>query len=256
MRWQRNWSDRPKSPKARKPFYEEKEAVLTAINNGIKSSPVLSALNIRAKSSRGRFYYERTFSDSGTFNIGRVTPLQDTGDNFLLEVEYGKGQWKQIAKGKIRTITNSVSSDKLGTFHGLGELDKSIRRAKKQGLEKLKMKKDDGLSFSYLDSDEKCTVQEILFPYFDVPILIISEPRQWYAYHRTPHIREIENKDKILVDFMSYSIDGGGFGGKCLYIKRNNEWNNEWNAYGIRPNQSETIKSSVLWLEKRKWKGW
>ena len=222
------------------------------MDKSIKSSPVLTGLNFRVRSLRARFYYEQVFPDSDIETVGRVTPLVTPKDNLLLEVEVGHGNWKEIAKGKVRTITNAISGDKKGTFHGLGLLNKSIRIAKKNGLDKLEIIRKEKYSFYYPGEDKECGVQEVLFHYYGVPIYIISEPREWYAYHRIPHVREIDKNDNILVDFMSVTRRGDDFGGTCLYMKKDGKWI----FFRIKPSQSNTIDSSILWLEKRKWKDW
>lgn len=253
MRWKRDWPKRPPRPKVKKLSDDEREKILLSMDSGIKSSPVLTALNYRIRSLRGRFYYDQVFSNSDIETVGRVTPLVTPKYNLLLEVEFHAGNWKEIAKGKIRTITNAVSGDKKGTFHGLGILDKSIRLSKKKGLDNLEIVKKEITSFYYIDSNKECSVQEVLFHYFGVPISVIVEPREWYLYHRTPCFRKIdEDNHKILVDFTSFSRHGDNFGGTCLYIKKDGEWN----AFTIKPNQSNSIESSISWLEKRKWKDW
>jgi len=254
MSWGRKWPERQPRPKVRKLYEEEKAKILNSMKNSIISSPVLTVLNFRVKLARGRFYYEQAFSDTDDVAImGRVTPLANPADEFLLEVDYGGSDWKKIKQGKIRAITNTVSGDTEGVFHGLGVLDKSIRAARKNKSDKLMIVEKENLTFSYAGSDTQCSVQEILFHYFGVPIDIIVEPRAWYAYRRTPHIKEIdENKNVVLVKFTAMSMSGGSFGGTCLYIKREDKWA----AFTIRPNQSDTIQSAIMWLEKRKWVAW
>jgi hypothetical protein len=221
MGWGRDWSERPPRPKVKKLSDDEKVKILASMDNSIKNSPVLTALNYRVSSLRGRFYYEKILPGSDIEIMGRVTPLVTPKDNLLLEVEFDKGNWKEIVEGNIRTITNAVSGDKKGTFHGLGILDKSIRLAKKKGMDKVTITRMDGMKFYYIDSKKECRVQEVLFHYFGVPISVIAEPREWYVYHRTPHIREInKNNDKILIGFTSFSSLGDGFGGTCLYMKK------------------------------------
>ena len=104
-----------------------------------------------------------------------------------------------------------------------------------------------------MNSDKECSVPEILFRYFGVPITVIAEPREWYAYRRRPHIKEIdENRKAVLVEFTAMSMSGEDFGGTCLYVRKEDEWG----AFTIKPNQSDTIQSSMIWLEKRKWISW
>lgn len=254
MRWRRDWPERQPRPKVKKLSEEEKTKIQKGLENSLHASPVLTALNYRIRSLRGRFYYEQYFPDSGDVeHIARVTPLFTPEHVLLLEVEYGKGRWKEIIRGKVRTITNAISGDTKGTFHGLGRLDHSIRVAKKAKRETLAIRRNEHGAFVYVHSGHECGVQEILFHYFGVPITIIAEPREWYAYHRTPHIREIDEENtRILVDFLAVSRHGESFGSTCLYLKKDERWT----VFRIKPNQSETISSSMVWLEKRRWKGW
>ena len=125
--------------------------------------------------------------------------------------------------------------------------------AQKAKREKLAIIRNDQGAFSYADLESECGVQEILFHYFEVPIAVIAEPRECYAYHRTPHIREIdEERKRILVDFLASSRHGESFGGTGLYLEKDATWK----VFMIKPNQSKTIASSLAWLEKRDWKEW
>lgn len=187
--------------------------------------------------------------------MGRVTPLVTPENYLLLEFKNSKDNWNEVVEGEIKTISNAISGDKKGTFHGLGILDKSIRLAKKKGTDKLEITQDthDATFFSYAESNTKCGVQEVLYHYFEVPISVIAEPRSWYSYHRTPSIREVSaNNEQILVDFTASDMYGDDFGGTCLYIKKEQQWD----VFTIKPNQSGSIESSLAWLEKRKWKDW
>ena len=253
MGWGRDWPERVPRPKVKKLSDYEKSKILSSMNNSIKNSPVLKARNYRVRSLRGRFYYEKIFSDSEIESVGRVTPLVTPKENFMLEVESGKNNWKEITKGKIKTITNAVSGDQKGTFHGLGVLDKSIRLANKGGMDRVAIERRESISFYYIESKKECGTQEILFHYFGVPIAVIAEPREWYEYHRNPCIREVdEKKELILVEFTSFGSHGDAFGSTCLYMKKDGKWT----LFTIKPNQSKSIESSIAWLEKRKWKNW
>jgi hypothetical protein len=254
MRWENNWPEREARPKVKKLSKEEKATIQKSLENGIQASPVLTALQYRVRIARGRFYYEQYLPDEEVFEmIARATPLVTPKNVLLLETEYEKGRWKEITQGEVEGIINALSGDTKGTFHGLGALDHSIRVAQKAKREKLAIIRNDQGAFSYADSESECGVQEILFHYFEVPIAVIAEPRECYAYHRTPHIREIDEKRKrILVDFLASSGGGESFGGTGLYLEKDGVWK----IFTIKPNQSQTITSSLAWLEKRDWKGW
>ena len=94
----------------------------------------------------------------------------------------------------------------------------------------------------------------LVIPVFDIPISVIAEPSGWYIYHRKPVVTEVSHDRKsVLVRFTSMNKYGSAFGGTCLYSKVNG---GKWDAYTIKPNQSKNIKTSISWLEKRKWVSW
>jgi hypothetical protein len=208
-------------------------------------SPVLSGFGLRVRFLRGRFYVERPVS-SEVEVWGRITPL---ADDLLLEVE--RRSWNEVARGSARHLIQVIAGDARGTFHGLGSLDRSLRKAG-QGLTRQTMMLKDK-RFVYVDSDEAGTVQEVLFHFFGLPIEVIAQPAVWYSYHRTPHIVEfLSDRTRVLVRFSATSWSGQGFGGTCLYAQREGRWG----AYPIRPSESRNLATAEAWLVKRKWKAW
>src|SRR3954447_19657386 len=180
MRWRRNWSERPPRPKVRRLSADEQQQLLTKMAGEIARSPVLSAFAIRVRLLRGRFYVERP-TPGGVESWGRITPVKD---DLLLEVE--QRRWKEVATGSPQKLIKVIAGDARGTFHGLGSLDQSLRKAG-LGLTRLPMKLKDN-EFVYADTGEGCSVQEALFHFFGLPVEVIAEPAVWYSYHRTPHI--------------------------------------------------------------------
>ena len=83
----------------------QKKRFLTKFDEGVASSPVLTALNVRVRALRGRFYFERIWDDDADDLevIGRVTPLAKPA-TLLLEAEpdilayksFPKDHWKRI----------------------------------------------------------------------------------------------------------------------------------------------------------------
>ncbi|MBC8872241.1 MAG: hypothetical protein H8E44_22645 [Planctomycetes bacterium] len=258
MRWRgrHEWPDRPARPKVRRLPAEERDRCLNTMIRAIERSPVLSALSVEVRALRGRFYVERCYWDEdgtmiGTTPLGRITPLADSAASLLLEVEYRQGTWSEIAKGSVQKVMNAIVNDTKGTFHGLGSLNKSLRKAGK-GLERLPVKMRGKARFVFSETGQQCSTQEVLFHYFGMPIAVIAKPRVWYWYHRKPHIIEVSrDRQRVLVRFSTSSLSGE-FGGTCLYICRDGKWD----AYTIRPNQSGDIASAERWLEKRKWRAW
>jgi hypothetical protein len=256
MSWEnRNWSGRPPRPARKRLPKAEKERILIILREGIDNSPVLSALDIRVKALRGRFYYERLwqYEDEELPEIeviGRATPLGGFDDKLLMEIEYKKGNWSKYAAGKPKIVANAIAADSKGTFHGLGSLDASLRR--ESGLTRQKMVMYDDFQFVYAKTERQAAVQEALYHFFGVPIKVIAEPREWYVYHRQPEIVEVnEEKTAVLVRFAAESWMGS-FSGITLYAMHDGEWG----EFSIKPNQSESIASSLVWLEKRKWRAW
>ena len=257
MRWKRDWPERKPRPKVQRLSVERKNAILSILMKGIESSPVLSSLNIRARSLRGRFYIEQLLqNDAGdkleSTVIGRMTPLAGTGGRLLLEVEKSNGNWYEVRKGFARKLVEHIANDTKGTFHGLGTLNQSLREAGDGQRLAVKMNKDS--NFTYKRTGETCSTQEALYHFFGIPINVIAEPSGWYMYHRKPVIAEVSNDRKsVLVRFIAADRYGSAFGGTCLYTKVNG---NSWDAYTIKPNQSKNIKTSISWLEKRGWESW
>jgi hypothetical protein len=226
------------------------------LTEGIEASSVLSALGIRARALRGRFYLERPWEepeeDPEIEVIGRITPLTKPKNALLLETEYQKGSWTEIARGSAQELINRVANDTEGTFHGLGVLDKSIRDSGHE-TERQAVEMQQDLQFVYTETGRKCTVQEALYHFFEIPIPVIAEPSQWIRYRRKPEIVEVsEDRSRVLVRFLAESLSGESFGGTCLYA----QIRGEWNAYTIKPNQSQSIATAEAWLEKRKWEDW
>ncbi len=258
MRWRRGHdAPRPKRPKTRRLTADEGARLLAAMTTEVGRSPVLRALDARVHTLRGRFYLDWPSNphsaEADRVARGRITPLADADGNLLLEVEYRKGKWSEIARGGAKALIKKVAGDRRGSFHGLGVLDKSLRQAAKAGLERLPVNKVGTTKFVYADSQEVCTVQEALYHYFGLPVHVIAQPAKWYAYHRTPRIAECSaDRTRVLVRFLASSFSGDSFGGTCLYLN----YEGEWGAYTIRPNKSGEIATAEAWLIKRNWEPW
>jgi hypothetical protein len=255
MRWRRKWPERRPRPKVRRLSDEEKDRILGTFRQGIASSPVLSHLGIRVRALRGRFYFERVWPIPGeqpeVEAIGRATPLEDPDDGLLLEAERRQGSWYRVAQGTAKEIVDTIAGDTKGTFHGLGSLDASLRRAG-ESPNRLEVEMLDDLRFVYAGTGEVCTAQEALHHAFGVPIEVIAEPRQWYVYHRQPRIVEVsQDRTRVLVAFTAHSLSGP-ISGTCLYAVVDGQWG----TFTIRPNQSGDIATAIAWLEKRQWREW
>jgi hypothetical protein len=254
MRWRRqSWPDRQPRPKAKTLSAPEKKTLLAALTDLIAASPVLTGLGAQVLSARGRFYIECPLGDdddsAAVESWGRITPLDGSGD-LLLEQEHRKGSWSEIVRGSARRLIDTIAGDSQGTFHGLGSLDKALRRAGK-GIERVAVKREGKTKFVYAETNETCSVQEALFHYFGLPLPVLIEPSDWYSLHRKPTIVEA-NEDHVLVRFRAMSSSGESFGGTCLYARRDGQWG----AYRIKPSESRDIASAEAWLVKRKWREW
>ena len=250
MRWRRE-HDREyvARPKAAKLTKEQAEPLLKSLNQSIQKSPVLAELGHTVTFSRGRFYIQQTTMPTEV--IGRITPLSEPEQSFLFETGSSDSGWHHQKKGKLRSMTNALSNEGAETFYRLGDLDDSIKNTSENNPVIVKAGATD---FQYQDSNQQlCSVQVVLYHYFQLPIPVIAEPREWYAYHRSPQFVGISDENtKVLVQFSASSMSGATFGGVCLYIKQADQWA----IYRIKPNQSDNIDTAVQWLEKREWKGW
>jgi len=258
MGWGNRWPEKQPRPKVQQLSEEQKNKILALMSAAINESPVMTALRMRVRFLRGRFYVESLrpglHKSSSGDAVARLTPIDGSKVTLLLEKERAKGNWLEIATGAARKLTRIIIEDPKQTFHGLGPLDRSIRQAREKGLDRLQLMKKGRLGFTYSGRGAECTVQEILFHYFGMPVDVIAEPREWYAYRREPRIVEI-SKDRraVLVRFSSLNVSFGmEFAGSCLYAFVNSRWQ----AFTIKPNQSESIVKAIAWLEKRQWQGW
>ncbi len=242
MGWRRHFDhERVPRPKTRKLTEDERNRVVAEITAAVNSSPILTAFSVRVVTLRNRFYLEWRWQpeDNPTewTTYGRITPLADPTRPFLLEFQYGQDRWSEVASGSPKKLMQAVAGDKEGTFHGLGSLDRSLRRASGAGSAKLAVKLVPPTKFVFEATDKKCSVQEALYFFFGLPVHVIAQPAGWYSCHRTPRIVEFsEDKTRVLVYFMATSWSGESFGGTCLYLKRDGRWA----AYTIRPNQAPT----------------
>ena len=126
----------------------------------IASSPVLTGLGIQVRAQRGRFYLEQAVTKDDSTEIvalGRITPLANSESDLLLEVEYREGKWSEVARGSAQKLIRAVANDTEGTFHGLGSLDKVLRKSGK-GLERLPVNVQGKTQFVYAETGDKCSV--------------------------------------------------------------------------------------------------
>lgn len=248
------WPERPARPAVRKLDVQETQAVVEGLTKAIHDSPVLAALGYRIQARRGRFYFESDPDGTGEyFVVGRVTPLADKAAAFLLEVERSSGAWSEEYKGTIGDVGKCVAGDRKGTFHGLGRLDLSIRKAVRDKRSRLLFERRGPLQYHPVSTRAVFSVPEVLFHVFEVSIPVVAKPRGWYECHRKTSLREVDEVEKrILVDFSAEDSYGYSFGGKCLYCRHDGKWD----AFRIKPDQSASIASSLAWLEKRGWKPW
>lgn len=255
MSWKQQWPERTPRPKVQSLSAEEREQLLKVFNKEIEISPVLSSLGIFVRTLRGRFYFaqERRVPDKqpDVKVIGRVTPLEGAERELLLEVERQSGIWYPVVQGTAKEIMDKITQDMQGTFHGLGDLDRSLRQMG-YGLKYREVQMEEGFQFVYADTGNKCSFHEALYHYFHIPIRVIAEPRQWYQYHRKPRIIEVSRDQRcVLVEFTASSISGT-FSGVCLYVMAESGWD----VFTIKPNQSKDIDTAVEWLKKREWQEW
>lgn len=250
MGWGQRWPEREYRPKVKKLTPATMAEMLSTMETAIKRSRILSALGVQAKARRGRFHIERPFDhgegDTGVEVLGRISPLAWAKGKLLLETQGRSESWSEVARDTVENLMAVIVDDTEGRFHGLGHLDKSLRRSRGDRLPVAKTDR----AFVYTDSGEKCSVQEALFHHFGVPIPIIAEPREWYLYHRTPVIREVA-EDRVLVDFIKDSLSGS-FGGTALYMVKDGKWA----VFTIKPSDSGNIASAERWVKKRGWKDW
>lgn len=106
---------------------EQQAELLRKLTAEIKRSPLLAGLDVQVRSGRGRFYVERRL-DQGPELWARITPLAE-GGQLLLERERRQNRWYGVARGGAKKLIAAIAGDTVGTFHGLGSIDASLREA-------------------------------------------------------------------------------------------------------------------------------
>ena len=192
MRWRRQqWPERQPRPEARTLSDEEKKKLLATMTKEIASSPVLTGLGLAGPVATGPVLPGATARRGRLCRRRGVGPDHAAGRLERSAAGAGTPQGKLVRdrQGIGPKLIKTVAGDTKGTFHGLGALDKALRRAGK-GLERLPVKREGKTRFVYAESGETCSVQEALFHYFGLPLDVLVEPSEWYAYHRKPTIVE------------------------------------------------------------------
>ncbi len=249
MRW-RKFSSRDKTPRPKAKALDEKASrqLLERTQAGIARSYVLSHIPVLPTIRRSRLYLFGPYGkEEGPW--ARITPIARSRQ-FLLDRPWGDG-WSEQKKGALAALIRFIGEDTVGTFHGLGAIE---RHMKAVGLdappaEQVRFKKG---KFVHTSDASPCAVCEVLHFFFGVPLNVVREPVEWYERHRTPSIAafDIERK-RILVHFSQVS-GYGEFGGTVLYAWKDGAWA----AYTIKPKESSTIETAEAWLGKRDWEGW
>lgn len=174
---------RPARPKARSLKADEAQQISTRLRGAIDRSPILRAFGVQVFSLRGRFYLEwrwdRVDRPEEASSYGRITPVEAPPGELLLETPYGQGQWSRVGTGSPEKLIKLVAGDTKGNFHGLGALDRSLRRAGEARLERLPVVRREQSSFVYAESGKSCSVQETLYHFFGLPIHVIAQPGGW-----------------------------------------------------------------------------
>jgi len=255
LRWRRfgrfgYGSARPVRPKSRKLDAEDAKRMLQRAQKEIARSYVLSRMPVEARLKRGRLYiYGPDGDDEGPW--GRITPITGSRDGFLLDAPR-RDTWREIAQGSLPMTLRLIAQDDKGTFHGLGAIEKRIKRVRPGG-EPAGHVILQGRKFVHRKDKSPCTVGEVLHWYFGVPLRVVREPVIWYERHRKPSLVEFELEQKrILVRFEQLSFSGELFGGTCLYAYVDGSWG----AYGVKPSESDSIQKAEEWLVKKQWCGW
>jgi hypothetical protein len=229
MSWKDTWPEREPRPKLARLTQAQKELFLNSLQEGIATSPVLSALALRVRSLRGRFYLDKPWyapeEDAEMEMVARVSPRSRTKDHFLLDAQKTNGNWYEVMQGTIEEVLHALAYDTRGTFHGLGALEKSLRETDVPATRR-DIDVHDNYRGVYRETGEECTVPEVLYHVYGVPIPVIAEPREWYAYHRTPKIVEVnDDRSQITVEFTKMDMYyGREHGDACVYAQRNGKW--------------------------------
>jgi hypothetical protein len=253
MSWKDKWShrdyERPKRPARRRLDSTERDALLAEVRRAIAKTAVLPALGVRVVAERGFLHFDRPAATDPQQWQGMARALPRAEGGLLLEAQSSRGGYFEVKKGSTAVVVRAIAEGAAGTFHGVGAVERRARLTKR-GLDREPMVQT-AEGFVYASDGTPASVPEVLYHHFELPLDAAGEPRDWYAYHRRPAIREIA-AGRVLVGFSADSFSGRHFESTCLYANRDGAWA----AYPVRPNAADTIAAAEAWLVKRKWEAW
>ena len=253
MSWKDKWSHRddvqPKRPARRKLDLTARDALLAELRRAIAKTIVHPALGVRVVAEHGFLHFDRPAATNPQQWEGMARALPRAEGGLLLEAHSSRGGHFEVKKGSTAIVVRALAEGAAGTFHGVGAVEQRARRTKRRLEREALVQTAEG--FVYAADGMSASVPEVLYHHFEVPLDVAGEPREWYAYHRRPAIREIA-PGLVLVGFSADSFTGPHFGSTCLYAERDGVWA----AYPVRPNAAETIATAEAWLAKRKWEAW
>ena len=188
------------------------------MQEGIMVAPVLKHLSLEVTPKGQHFLLEYQYE--GTVTMARVTPMEGS-PAYALEYMSEIG-WALYGQGTPNRLIKLLSNDTLGTFHGLGGIDQALRNSSGENPEIVQS--GTGM-FTYKSTGFQCSLQEALYFYYDLPLEVIMEPREWYALHAVPSLLDTGMNDRrLLVRFCDRKAAGAKIIGHVLYALKRNEW--------------------------------
>ncbi|MEZ6087050.1 MAG: hypothetical protein R3C05_03250 [Pirellulaceae bacterium] len=198
--------------------YERSQAE-RRIYGAIASSPVLRELEIGYERDGNTFYLIRK-GEPDRSPLARIRPSAK-GSSFVLEAPTDEG-WDFFGQGTPNRVIKLFCNDTLGTFHGLGSIDQTLRDIP---FEKLRVDRFSDRQFCFHETKKPCSVQETLYFYFGIPLEIVMQPEELYRRHGRPMLLAAsDDESRILVRFCHASSSNPSIIGYGYYALINDHW--------------------------------
>ncbi|QDV69852.1 hypothetical protein Poly24_35700 [Rosistilla carotiformis] len=230
----------PEKVKSRNITNAQRIAAVRRIQESIALSPLMTELAIEVTTRGGHIYLE--YDDAGTTaTMARITPMQES-PAYALESETDSG-WVLYGQGTPSRIMKLLCNDTLGTFHALGGIDQTLRNGRGAVPEIVQISTR---TFAYQSTNAPCTLQEALYFYYGIPLVIVMAPREYYRLHAEPSLIETSaDQRKILIRFCSRNPANPHIVGHGYYQRIRGDWY----GIGVPPESGSTMDAAEAFLK-------
>ncbi|WP_145122371.1 hypothetical protein [Rosistilla oblonga] len=230
----------PEKVKSRSITSAQRNLAMRRLQESVALSPLLVELGIVVAQRGSHFFLE--FDYGGTaIPLARITPMKES-PAFALESE-GDSGWVLYGQGTPSRIVKLLCNDTLGTFHALGGIDQVLRNSAKKVPEVVQKTPR---TFAYKRTNAPCSLQEALYFYFGIPLVVAMEPREYYRQHAEPSLLETsDDQHQVLIRFCSRNPANPRILGHGYYRLLGGDWY----GIGVPPEVANTLDEAEAYLK-------